>query len=149
VGAGKITLLWLLAGLGGGCALGRGADGGFADENGTSLDGEGLGLDVAYDFGAGLEFNAVGGIDVAMHLAINDDGVGLDLRLDAGVFADGEIAVGLDFTFDFPVNHEVVGEFDGAFDFHVGGKHVAGGRRRWAGCRGGRLLRPVGRWRWR
>lgn len=66
-----------------------------------------------------------------MDLAVNHDGAGFDFRLDAGVFADGETAIGANFTFDFPINHEVVGELDDAFDFHIGGEDVArrgGGR---------------------
>ncbi len=91
---------WLLpvggCGLRAGCrGLGRSADRGFADEDGTGFDGEGLGLDVADDFGAGLEFDAVGGGEVAVDLAVNDDGGGFDFGLDAGVFTDGEIAVGV------------------------------------------------------
>ena len=130
--------LWGAAGLGwaglAGCCgrwlgrgLGRGADGGFADEDGTGFDGEGLGLDVADDFGAGLEFDAVGGGEVAVDLAVDDDGGGFDFGLDAGVFTDGQVAIGGDFALDFAIDDEVVGEFDGAFDFDVGGEDVAGG----------------------
>ena len=138
---------WFGRRLGGGGSLGRGADGGFSYENGTGFDGEGLGLDVADDFTAGLELDAVGGGDIAVDLTINDDGCGFDFRLDAGVFADGEAAVGVDFTFDFAIDDEVVGEFDGAFDFDIRGEDVASG----CGCgthrSGGRcgLRRAVGR----
>ena len=57
----------MLGGLGGrsdfvcGRSLGRGADGGFTDKNGTCLDGEGLGLDVADDLSAGFQFDPLGG----------------------------------------------------------------------------------------
>ena len=113
--------------LGGGGEIGRGANGGFSDENGTGFDRKRLGLDVADDFGAGLEFDPVGGVDIAVDLAVDDDGGGFDFRLDAGILADGQITVRLDFTLDFPIHHEVVSEFNGAFDFHIGGQDVAGG----------------------
>lgn len=85
-------------------SLGGSANGGFADEDRTCFDGERLGFDIADDFGAGLEFNAVGGGEVAMNLAINDDGGGFDFRFDAGVFTDGQIPVGGNFAFDFAIH---------------------------------------------
>ncbi len=54
-----------------------------------------------------------------MHLAVDHDGAGLDLRLDAGVFTDGQISIRGDLAFDLAVDHEVVGEFDRAFDLDV------------------------------
>ena len=125
--------------------MGRRSDGGFADEDGACFNGEGLGLDIADDFGARLEFDAVGGGEIAVHLAVDDDGRGFDLRLDTGVLADSEIAVGVDFTFDFTIDDKVIGEFDGAFDFNVGGKNVAGGGGTRAGSHDGGLLGTVGR----
>jgi hypothetical protein len=73
--------------------LGRGADRGFADKDGTGFDRECLGLNVADDFGAGLEFDPVRGGEVAMDFSVNDDGGGFDFGLDAGVFTDSQVAI--------------------------------------------------------
>jgi hypothetical protein len=132
--------------------LGWGANGRFTDENGTRLDRQGLGFQVTNDFGTGLEVDAVGGGHVAMDLAIDDDGAGFDFRFEAGVFADRKVSVGIDFAFDPAIDHQVIGEFHGAFDFHIRGKHVAGGGGRGTGgsrCGSGLLLmRAVSRRGW-
>ena len=91
----------------------------FADENRTRLDGECLRLDVTDDFSTRLEFDVVGGGEVALDFSVDDDGRGFDLGLDASIFADGEIAIGCDFALDFAVDNQVIAELDRPFDFHV------------------------------
>lgn len=156
-GSGKGALLWRFRGGSGGASgaccgrcIGRGANGGFADENSTCFDRQGLGLDITDDFRAGFELDAIGGGQISMDLAINDDRGGLDFSANPGVFPDGEVTVRGDFPFDFPVDNEVIGEPDGAFDFHIGGEDVAGcGARRSGGWRwgsGSGVLRAI-RWR--
>ena len=100
--------------------MGRGADGGFSDKDGSSFDRERFGADVANDFRAGFELDAFCGGEIAVDLAVNDDGSGFDFGANAGVFTDGEIAVRGDFAFDFAIHDEVVGELYGAFDLDVG-----------------------------
>src|ERR1035437_3235844 len=150
--AGELALLRIrfrgFEGLGNrGRSAGGRAHGGFADENGTWLDGEDFRFDIADDFGAGFQLHAIGHDDIAVDFAIDDEGAGFDFGLDARVFADGEIAVRVDFAFDFPIDHEVIGEFHDAFDFHVGTQHVATDAGGWA--MGGGLGTGVGsRERW-
>lgn len=98
---------------------GRGADRRLTNEDRASFHREGLGLDVANDFGAGLQLDALSHGDVAVNFAVNDDRAGLDFGLDAGVFANGKAAIRLDFAFDTTINQEVVGELYGALDFNV------------------------------
>lgn len=109
-----------------GCrGLSRSADGGFADENGSGFDRESLCFDVADDFATGLEFDAVGGGDVAVNFAVNHDSRGFDFGFDPGVFTDSEVSLRVDFTFNFTIDHKVIGKFDDTFDFHVGGEDIA------------------------
>ncbi len=61
-----------------------------------------------------------------MDFPVNGYGSRLDLRFEAGVFTDSEVAAGVDFTFDLSINDEVVVELNGAFDFDIRGKDVAG-----------------------
>lgn len=108
----------------------------FADlrlthEGGTLFDGECAGGDVADEDGVALEFAAFLHGDVAFDFAEDDDGAGFDFAFDQRVFTDGEAAVRNDFTFNPAVDDEIVGKFDGAFDFDVVGKNVfAGGHDR-------------------
>jgi hypothetical protein len=113
--------------------LGGGSHSGFADEDRAGFNGKDLGLDVTDDFRAGFEFDAVGGGEIAMDLAVNDHRGGFDFRFDTGVLTDDEVALGENFTVDFSVHHEVIGELDDAFDFHIRGQHIARGDRGGAG----------------
>ena len=56
---------------------------------------------------------------------MDDDGLGIDFRADDGVLADGKDAFGRNVAFHRTVNQQVVGEAQGADDFHVGIQHVA------------------------
>lgn len=132
------------------CAVGRrrdlgwSANRGFSNEDGTGFDRERLGLDVTDDLSTGLQFDPFGGGEIAVNLAIDDDGSGFDFSADAGVLADGEIAIRGDFSLDLAVNDEIIGEFDGSFDFDIRRENVAGWP--WSGatgcCLG--LLRAIG-----
>ena len=95
------------------------ADFGFSDEGGAVFDDDAAGAEVADELGGGFEFDAFGGVDVALHGAVDDDGFGFHFTLHVGAFADGEGGVGGDFALDFAVENEVVLEFECAFDFHV------------------------------
>ena len=107
--------------------VGRAADGGFTDEDGTGFDSERFCFDVADDFCGGFEFDVGNGGDVAMDFAIDHDRACLDFGFQVGVFADGQVAIGRDFPFDFAIYEQVIGEFDGAFDFDIRGKDVTVG----------------------
>lgn len=111
----SLLLLLALSWLGwlGACGWGRwGANGRFSNEDGTGLDRQRFGSDIANDFGTGLEVDAVGGGHVAMNLAVNDNRSSFDFGLEAGVFAHGQIAFGSDFAFDFTIDHKLVGKLD-------------------------------------
>ena len=124
---------------------------GFSDEDRTCVDGEGLGFDVANDFRACLQLDAVSDGDVAVDFSVNHDRASLDLGTNAGVFTDGQIAVRGDFAFNLAVDDEVVGELDGALDLNIRRKDIAGGTaawaRRWRG-RSGCLISGRSRGRW-
>ena len=113
--------------------LGRSADGGFANEDGPGFDRERLGFDITDDLGAGFQLDAIKSRDIAVDFSVNDYSGGFDFSLESSVFPHGEAAIGRDFPFDLAVNDQVVGEFDGAFDFNIRGKNVAGSSHRWPG----------------
>lgn len=103
------------------CHRGGCADGGFSDEYCTCFDGEGFGFNISNHFGARFEFDSISGGKIAVNLTINDNRSGLDFRLDPGIFAHSEVSIRSDFPFNFAIDDEVIGEFDGAFDFDIGG----------------------------
>ena len=107
----------------------RRANGGLAYKDRTGLDGQGLGLDITDDFGAGFELDLVGGGHVAVNLAVDDYRAGLDFGLDAGVFTHGEISGGLDIALNLAIDDEIVLELDSSFDLHIGREDVASAAR--------------------
>ena len=120
-------------GLGLGRSLGRSADGRFANEDGPGFDRERLGFDITDNLSAGFQLDAIQGRDVAVDFSINDHSGSFDFGLESGVFTHSEAAIGGDLPFDLAVNDQVIGELDGAFDFNIRGKNVAGSSHRWPG----------------
>ena len=96
-----------------------------SDEGGSVLDDDASRAEVADKLGGGLELDALGGVDIALHRAVDDDRLRFHFALHVGAFAHGERGVRADFAFDFAVENEVVLEFQGSFDFNVAGKMVA------------------------
>ena len=112
-----------------GGAGGLGGDGTFADlgtaeEGGTFFDRESACGDIAHEHGVGLEFTTLLHGDVTLDLPENGDRTGLDLPLDQRILAHGQRTVGSDLTINLPIDDQVMGKFDGAFDFDVIGKDV-------------------------
>lgn len=125
----------------------RGANGAFANEDGTSFDRKRLGFDVPDDFGARLEFDSVCRGEITVNFTVNDDRGSFDFRTDAGIFTNRQISIRVDFPLDLAIHDEIIGEFDVAFNFDIGGEDVASGTTgRADGCDW--LLGTIGRCRW-
>ena len=99
----------------------------LAHEGCTFFDGKGACGNIADQHSIGLQFTTLLHSDIAFNLAKNGDRAGLDLTFDKSVFTHCKAAVRMDFSLNFTINDQIMGEFDGTFDFNIIGEDVFAG----------------------
>ena len=98
----------------------------MADEGGALLDDDTHRLEVAEEFGVGLQFAAFLDCHIAVHGAVDDDCFRANISFDHGIFAESENAFGDDFAVEFAIENHFAVEFQSSCQLNITSEDVFG-----------------------